>query len=213
MGHHDVDARNRIDFGPSETVSLCLLVDEGVSEHIGREIVDAAWHEEGALYRLAITVASVRRWPRPAFTANGIIEALLREPLPPSCDRVLALIGRHAGDVLWGFVGLPEVLGAVDDNTSTHGYAIIQRASLNQLVMSPVSVVRHELYHLLGCDDHFNMTGCYDRIAAMKRRRRIEHTEIFPAWDMVNHRVLVSREAVNARLQEIVGAIDALPAR
>jgi len=213
MGGHDVDARRGIDFGPSETVSLCLLVDDGVSEQAAREIVHAAWRDEAPLYRLFITVSSVRRWPRPAFTVDGIIEALVREPLPPTCDRVLALIGRHLGDVIWGVIGLPEVLGAVDDNTSTHGYAVIQRASLNQLMMSPIHVVQHEIYHLLGCTDHFNMTACYDRIAAMKLRRRSERTEIFPAWDMINHRVLVSRNAVNARLKEIVRATEPVPAK
>src|SRR5439155_326358 len=79
---------------------------------------------------------------RPAYTMQGILDALLQHPLHPQCDRVFALIGRHVGDVVWGLLGLPEVLGAVDDNTSTHGYAVVQRASVNQLFMSPTSVVR-----------------------------------------------------------------------
>jgi len=203
MGFHNVEARRRIDFGPPETLSLCLLVDDGITDTMARAIVDDAWREEGTIYNLRFNVVSVRPWRRPTFAMHGIWEALLREPLRGECDRVFALIGRHTGDVVWGLLGLPEVLGAVVEDTSTHGYAMIARASLNQLFMSPASVVRHEMYHLLGCHEHFNMAGCYTTIVAMKSRRRLGETDFFPAWDGVNNRLLVSRDAVNTRLQEI----------
>jgi len=203
MGFHNVEARRRIDFGPPETLSLCLLVDDGITDTMARAIVDDAWREEGTIYNLRFNVVSVRPWRRPTFAMHGIWEALLREPLRGKCDRVFALIGRHTGDVVWGLLGLPEVLGAVVEDTSTHGYAMIARASLNQLFMSPASVVRHEMYHLLGCHEHFNMAGCYTTIVAMKSRRRLGETDFFPAWDGVNNRLLVSRDAVNTRLQEI----------
>ncbi len=206
MGSHNVQARSGIDFGPPESLSFCLLVDDGITEQTARDLIDAAWREEGALYGLTIKVASVRPWPRPAYTMQGIIVALLGQPLRPECDRVFALVGRHLGDVVWGLIGLPEVLGAVDDNTSTHGYAVIQRASLNQMFASPTSVVRHEIYHLLGCGEHFNMSGCYDTITAMKRRKRLGGDDFFPAWDGINERALLSRDAVNARLLEVTGA-------
>jgi len=205
MGSHNVRTRSAVDFGPPETLSFCLLTDDGISEQAARDIIDEAWREEGTLYGLAIKVVSVQPWPRPAYTMHGIIEALLRQPLRPECDRVFALVGRHLGDVVWGLVGLPEVLGAVDDNTSTHGYAVIQRASLNQVFASPTSVVRHEIYHLLGCGEHFNMSACYDTITAMKLRRRLDGVDFFPAWDSINERPLLSRDAVNARLLEVVG--------
>src|SRR2546422_11182326 len=134
------------------------------------------------------------------------MKALLRQPLPAGCDRLFALVGRHAGDVLWGFFGLPEVLGAVDDDTSTHGYAVVGRVSLNQMFMSPTSVVRHEIYHLLGCDEHFNMKRCYAQIASLKRWKQTQRSDFFPAWDLVNKRMLVSREAVNARLRGLADA-------
>src|SRR5437762_228492 len=92
--------------------------------------------------------------------------------------------------------------GPADDNTSTHGYAVVQRASVNQLFMSPTSALRHEIYHLLGCSEHFNMSGCYETITAMKRRKRDGGSDFFPAWDGINERTLVSRDAVNARLLE-----------
>ena len=205
MGLHSLQTRSGVDFGPPDSLSLCLLIDDGITEQVAREVIDEAWRDEGRLNGLTIKVASVRGWRRPAFTADGIIEALLREPLPAECDRLFALLGRHFGDFVWGLVGLPEVLGAVDDNTLTHGYAVVQRASLNQVLMPPTSVVRHEIYHLLGCAEHLNMPGCYDQIAAMKRRKRVDGTDFFPAWDAINERALVSRDAVNARLLEVTG--------
>src|SRR2546427_664069 len=128
MGSHNVLARSDIDFGPAERLSFCLLVDEGITERAARQLMNDAWREEGALYGLNIEVVSVVPWRRPAYTMQGILDALLQHPLHPQCDRVFALIGRDVGDVVWGLVGLPEVLGAVDDNTSTHGYAVVPRA-------------------------------------------------------------------------------------
>src|SRR5207245_1843384 len=118
MGSHNVLARSDIDFGPAERLSFCLLVDEGITERAARQLMNDAWREEGALYGLNIEVVSVVPWGRPAYTMQGILDALLQHPLHPQCDRVFALIGRHVGDVVWGLLGLPEVLGAVDDNTS-----------------------------------------------------------------------------------------------
>ena len=55
---------------------------------------------------------------------------------------------------------------------------------------------------LLGCDEHFNMSRCYDTIATMKRQR-LAGADFFPAWDAVNRRLLVSRDAVNTRLRDV----------
>jgi len=41
----------------------------------------------------------------------------------------------------------------------------------------------------------------------MKLRKRVDGADFFPAWDVVNNRPLVSREAVNARLQEVLGSM------
>lgn len=206
VGFHSGAARAQLDFGAADTVALCLYLDDGVSEEQARALVDDAWRDEGALYGLHMRVARVTRWQRPAFMMDGIIDALVREPLTPGCDRILALIGRHVGDVVWGVLGLPEVLGAVNDETLTHGYAIARRASLNQIFTSPTSIVRHEIYHLLGCDEHFNMKRCYAQIAALKRWKQVQRSDFFPAWDLANQRMLVSREAVNARLARVAEA-------
>lgn len=200
IGLHSSHARRQHDFGAPDAVRLCLYVDAGVSGRSARLLIDEAWRDEAPLYGLGITVAETIRWPRPAFTMEGIMEALTREPLRPGCDRVFALIGRHFGDVLWGFLLLPEILGAVNDETLTHGYAILHRASLNQVISSPRLVVRHELYHLLGCDEHFRMGRCYEQIARLKSWKRAHQSDFFPAWDLTNKRVLASREAVNEAL-------------
>ncbi len=199
VGVHDKAAWQRLDFGAADSVALCLYLDEGIDEERARGLVEDAWRDDAPLYRLEMKITGVTLWRRPAFTMDGIIDALRHEPLTPGCDRILALIGRHFGDVVWGFL-LPEYLGAVNDETMTHGYAIAETASLNQLVDSPRSVVRHELYHLLGCDEHFKMARCYEQIATLKRWKHDHRSDFFPAWDSINERMLVTREAVNARL-------------
>jgi hypothetical protein len=200
IGLHNAVARAQHDFGVPDTVRLCLYLDDGVSEGWGRALIAAAWREEGQLYGLNVTVASVTRWRRPAFTVDGILTAIQRKPLVDGCDRVFALVGRHAGDALWGLF-LPEVLGAVNDETLTHGYAVVHRASINQILTSPTDVVRHELYHLLGCDTHFRMHRCYEQISRLKRWKQDNRSDFFPAWDLVRQQMLVSREAVNDRLR------------
>jgi hypothetical protein len=196
------ELRARIAFGAPDRVALCVLADEGISEERARELIDDAWREETSLYGLRVEVASVTAWRRPAFAADGIIQGLLREPLGPGCDRIFALVNRHAGDVVWGLL-LPEVLGAVNDETLTHGYAVVGRASLNQVFMPPVEVVRHELHHMVGCDAHFDMERCYRQIAMLKHRRQDHDADFFPAWDRINQRMLVSREAVRLRLEPL----------
>jgi hypothetical protein len=200
IGLHSADARRQINFGSPDAVRLCLYLDAGISARSARVLIDEAWRDEAPLYGLQITVAETTRWLRPAFTMDGILDALTREPLRAGCDRVFALIGRHFGDVLWGMFLMPEVLGAVNDETLTHGYAIVRRATFNQLISSPRQVVRHELYHLLGCDQHFRMGRCYEQIARLKAYKRSHESEFFPAWDLVNRRVLASRDAVNEAL-------------
>jgi hypothetical protein len=133
---------------------------------------------------------------------EGILQALRQERLDAPCDRIFAMVNRNLGDFLWGFVG-PEVLGAVNDETLTHGYAAARVGSFNQLVTSPLEVTRHEIYHLLGCGEHFDMTRCYDRIAQLKEWKRANGSDFFPAWDLENKQMLVSRDAVNERLEPL----------
>jgi hypothetical protein len=209
IGTHNHSLRQHIQYGNTETVDVCLYVDDGISEMAARKLVYDAWHDEGHMYGIELNVVRVTRWSRPGFHMDAILAALRQERLEAPCDRILALVGRDFGDFLWSFVG-PEVLGAVNDETLTHGYAVAQRRTVNQLLMSPVEVTRHEIYHMLGCDVHYNMPHCYEQIARLKEWRREDGGDFFPAWDLINKRLIGSREAVNARLSEVnVGMVAA----
>lgn len=78
-------ARGRKGIGPQ--------LDAGISARSARLLIDEAWRDEAPLYGLQITVAETMRWLRPAFTMDGIMAALTREPLRPGCDRIFALVG------------------------------------------------------------------------------------------------------------------------
>ena len=209
MGAPDPVARNQHDFGETETINVCVYVDKGISEAEGRQLIEDAWRTEAPLYGIELNVVKVEQWKRPAFHMEGILADLRQRPLEAPCDRVMAFVGRHVGDALWGILG-PEVLGAVNDETLTHGYTVARRASLNQVIAPPVAITRHEIYHLLGCGEHGNMPKCYKRIAMLKEWKRTNQSEIYPAYDLINGQVLDSRQAINARLEEVTqGAVAA----
>ena len=199
MGHQSQTSREQHDFGPPETLSVCLYVDNGISDDEARALVTEAWRDEAPLYGVDVKIAQIKRWPRPAARMEGIMAALRKEQLEAPCDRVLALIGRDLGDFMWSLLA-PEYLGAVNTDTLTHGYAVARRASLNQLLSPPVEVTRHEIYHMLGCGKHNDMKRCYDQIALLKAWKRDHESDFFPAWDFQSGRVLASRDAVNERI-------------
>jgi len=199
MGHQSQTSREQHDFGPPETLSVCLYVDNGISDDEARALVTEAWRDEAPLYGVDVKIAQIKRWPRPAARMEGIMAALRKEQLEAPCDRVLALIGRDFGDFIWSLMA-PEYLGAVNTDTLTHGYAVARRASLNQLISPPVDVTRHEIYHMLGCGKHNDMKGCCDQIAILKTWKREHDSDFFPAWDFQSGRLLDSRDAVNERI-------------
>lgn len=113
VGVRDDAALARVPFdGPPVTLGLCALLDEGVTATEAAALLDEAWREDGARYGVAIRLVQTAAWKRPAFRGDGIMVALRREPLEAPCDRVMAFVGRHAGDVLWALF-LPQALGAV----------------------------------------------------------------------------------------------------
>lgn len=199
MGPQHAAVREQFEFGPPETLSICLYVDQGIGEEAGRALVENAWQDAAKLYAIDVKVVSVAQWSRPAFDMDGILADLRQKPLEAPCDRVLALVGRNFGDFLWGLVG-PEILGAVNTESLTHGYAVAKIASVGQVLNSPSEIIEHEIHHLLGCGEHSNMNACYQRIAELKRWKHEYGADFFPSWDMVNNRMIVSRVDVNARL-------------
>jgi hypothetical protein len=193
IGAHDPTALARLDLGPPVAVSLCAYLDEGITAEEVASLLDVAWRDEGPGYGVTIRIVRAVHWKRPAFGKDGILTALAREQLHPPCDRIMAFLGRHPGDVLWGLF-LPQVLGAT---ALTHGYVVARAASLDQLVAPPAVVLRHELHHLLGCEHGLTMTACYARIAALKAASQ---GEFFPAWSRALNRVVGSREEANRLL-------------
>lgn len=200
-----------LDFGTPQTVRLCVFLDDGVTEARARQLL-TSWDSEAPKYALAVRPVSFQPLPRRGFFHGSIVRQAQAQILPADCDRNLYFVGRNAGDFLWGDLAavalpLPEVLGEVDDATLTSGFVVATAISLNQLLLSPYNATRHELYHLLGCKQHYDMPACYEEIAALKRRerqlvedgffRRIGEKPFYPTWDNLSDSMIVSRSAVN----------------
>jgi hypothetical protein len=157
-----------------------------------------------------VKIVSVEQWSRPAFDMEGILAALRDKPLEAPCDRILALFDRSVGDFVVGLIG-PEVLGAVNNESLTHGYAFATRTTLAQVFFSPRSVIEHEIYHLLGCGNHFDMEACYKQIAALKQWKRENNSDFFPAWNLNKGQMLATRAQVNVQLANMKVAAAARP--
>lgn len=156
-----------LDFGARLPIRVCVLNDAGVSEARARQLV-AEIDAEIDPYGLDVVVPWVRPWRRPGFTEGAIMGDLVSRRLEPPCDRLLAFVGRNAGDVLWGLLPFPEVLGAVDSDTHTRGYVVARFATLSQLFLPPSRTARHEFYHMLGCGHALTKSDCYEQIRATK---------------------------------------------
>jgi hypothetical protein len=153
MGFDHPALRESIDYGPPQVVSLCVYLDDGITQQDAQGLLDS-WNDEAPLYELYVRPVSFTRMPRDGFFHTAILEQVNQIPLGPSCDRILYFVNRNAGDYAFGLVaaamGVPEILGEVDDPTLTHGYVVARRASVNQMIMTPYDVTRHELFHLMG---------------------------------------------------------------
>jgi hypothetical protein len=193
---------NAYDFGAPRVLRVCVLRDPPVSEARVAELIDA-WRTELAPLGITVSLPWVRTWPRPAYSGRGIAEAIATIPLEPGCDRLLAMIGRHAGDaayaLLSAIIPAPEYLGWVDNITQTRGFVVAAWSiSLNQVIAGGLAdTLIHEGYHLLGCR-HEVMADCYATIARLKRDAQ---GEFFPSqgdggW------VAETREAANAALAQ-----------
>jgi hypothetical protein len=166
----------------------------------------AAVNREFAPYALTVSVPWMRPWTRAGFTVNSLIEDVARRDLEAPGDRLLALVDRNFGDFLWGLL-MPEVLGAVEVTTHTHGYVVATSGSVNQVFEGPSASTVHEFYHLLGCAHSLSMSACYRIIAALK-----QHAD--PDADFLpdvapDGSYLPTRDAVNGALRAAMAAADA----
>lgn len=214
IGLEHEDLRSVMDFGAPEVVHLCIYLDRGITERRARELL-SSWDTEAPKYGLAVQPVSFRPLARSGFFHTSIVSQVGAQALAPNCDRNLYFVNRNLGDFLWGDLAaaalpLPEILGEVDDSTLTSGFVVATTMSLNQLFFSPYAVTRHELYHLLGCKQHYDMPACYRQIAALKRRERllrangffkeIGEETFYPSWDELTGDMLVSRAEVNQKV-------------
>jgi hypothetical protein len=98
---------------------------------------------------------------------------------------------------------LPETLGETDDQTLTHAFVVAHKATAMNFVFPPASVAEHEIWHLLGCKQHYDWDRCYAQIAALKMQeenfkeigyfKRIGEEPFYPTWDNLSEHLLISR--------------------
>lgn len=175
IGTHDHTARAALDYGTPTTVRVCVLREASIPAASVEALIEAL-QEEMTPYAIRVELARVEVAPRGGFTVWGILGALQSTELPAGCDFLLQLVGRHMGDSAWMLLPLPEVLGAVDAIGGRRLYvaATTTMLSLNQRVSPPREVLKHEFYHLLGCQHAMSMRDCYESVARWKRSRQSE---------------------------------------
>lgn len=192
VGVH-TSAQESVDFGPPATLRVCILRDVDVTPERVDELI-ASVNQEFAPYGITVVVPWMRDWSRPGFSADVIFQEIVTHPLEPPCDRIVGMVSRDARDFV-ASIFTNEILGQVDLATHTHGWVSATYASLNQLVLTPSSVVEHEFYHLLGCPHDWTLTKCYPRIADIKREAR-QTDDFFPGVTLSGE-YLTTRAAVN----------------
>ncbi|MEQ6888275.1 hypothetical protein ABE957_06265 [Halomonas sp. CS7] len=205
VGKHDTDALQALDFGPEETLRVCLLVDEGITEKSARDLFKEM-SDELSIFDLEVEIPWVRQWERPAFLMNGIIEDVALRPLEPPCDRLMAVVGRNVGDFLVSWFA-PEILGAVETNTHTRGYVVGKAVTFNQLFQSPSDVAVHESYHMLGCVHGRSLQECYPYILELKQiasASRDGGNDFFPGISL-DRKPITSRETTDEIIRTAVG--------
>ncbi len=216
IGVPDAAKRGEIDFGSPATMRVCLLKDREISQERTDEI-KAALQEELRLYGIEVTYPWLAPWDRPGFWSSTQLVGVMNMPLVPPCDRIFGLAGRHTGDFFWGII-MPEVLGVVEGQTFTRGFAVVELGSLNQLLSfaDPESTAVHEGYHLLGCGHGLTMDDCYEQIKMMKiiaAQERERGNEFFPTISNEGY-ILRTREEVDSvwyRLIQATYAPDSPP--
>jgi hypothetical protein len=200
LGSPDKLALGRIDFGPTETIRICVLLDEPSITQTKAEPIISSITQELSQYNIQVEVPWYRSWHRPSGNGFEIIKILAGEQLKAPCDKLLALVGRNFGDFLVGLLAMDE-FGSVDTVTNTRGYVAANVGTVNQLLVSPPTAAVHEAYHLLGCQHDTSMTACYARIGRLKKsaaQNRVDGIDFFPTYSRQGQ-LLTNRADVNIR--------------
>lgn len=184
------------------SIRFCIYKEVTLPSEVAIRLVAAA-NEELKLFRLKITLFSLQNWVRPGFTAFALQKSMLRLPLQAPCDRMAILVDRTLEDLLWGAF-LPNVLGAVEQMTSTRGFMVAKMSSLGHYFMGgPEATFTHEVYHLLGCVHRLTLNNCYQRILKLKkeaRRSKEMGFDFFPSLS-ISETVFRNRNEVNEILK------------
>lgn len=178
IGMDRPEVRAQTDFGPPQTLRVCALLDNGISQRDAQETLADYWNQdEASKYKLSVKMVSYASLPRTVyqFFHWQIGHQVAIRQIPSGCDRMMYFVNRNVLDLAWSvpeLYGAPEVLGEVDDYTMTRGYVVDRIASLNQVLMSPwftpSKVARHETFHMIGCGHDMVMDQCYKHIAEAK---------------------------------------------
>lgn len=202
VGKHDQNELSTTNFGPEETLRICVLMD---TTEIS--MANATWllkvaQDEFLRYNLRVEVPSYTPFQRPSGSGSGTatIRELAALKLAPPCDRIMARVGHNWSDTVTGFLGV-EVFGEVDTVTHTRGYIKADVASLSQILYPPEEVILHETYHLLGCAHDLSLSACYKRIATLKEARALNRSagrDFFPTYSRTGQ-IIYLRESVDTR--------------
>lgn len=177
VGFHRDSIREEINFGGQKNLNVCFLVEEDIDFEDVDELA-GYWAEELELYNIRLNVTHKRHVERFGFWGSTVLERLRDYKINSNCHRIVYLVGRTWGDILFEFfaiafyvtIGLKaETHGAVEGYTNTRGYVKAKYVGLLQLITtSPKSTLIHEGYHMLGCPHALTMTECYDKIKQAK---------------------------------------------
>jgi hypothetical protein len=180
IGFDNAALRDSIDWGSEQSVPTCVYLDDGVSKEDADRLLGWWNKREANWYKLEFVPASYEQLKRQSdeFFFFQIAEELMAVKRPDRCLKQIWFVSRKVTDAIYGgaanVLGLPEVVGWTDDQTRTKAWSYADATpDLNQFVMSPGVAIRHEMYHLLGCD-HFDvgMSHCYQAIREFKARER-----------------------------------------
>lgn len=207
IGFHVKSEREKYQYGADTDLKICFITEPSIDETDTRELA-REWDDELSLYGIRVNAARIRTMSRPGFMSGNVLVFLNSQLLEAPCDRIVYLMGRTAGDLVFEAammgiffaVGVKfEVHGAVETRTRTRGFVKAQYMEFLQLLFSsPRSTMAHEGYHLLGCDHSFTLTECYGRIARLKEALSdpAREADFFPTFSS-NGSVLVTRNQVN----------------
>lgn len=204
------------DFGPAQTVHVCVYLDKGVTKDDAMALMQTSIDEDSKYYNLNVVPEGFDTIERPGFFHDQILKTIASIPLTGHCDRVFYFAHRNAADYLYAAaplvtgLPLPEVLGEVDDPTMTHGFAYAENDGPASLLLGgPSAITRHEFYHLIGsCPHSLTLDECYQRIATLKHAAVEDSDGFFPSMSEDAQHLFKTRNQVNVALGDVTPNTD-----